>query len=547
MNPKDAQDGTVDRSELLARLEALEDGTLGPEQVDALMARLEQSRAARQIYLDYFADSAALRHIARVLDEQGKIPLVETRLASRKVLRLSVMAAAALVLLSGAIATFIRIHSPGPPDFVIDATEGSQWSLSGEGRDADPDHAAITPGTTVTVLSGTLRLEQRSGCVFLVQGPAEVGFPEPGRPVLRHGWLWVDTNQSGAKLEVWTPDFQVRNLGTRFGVRVPVDGPVEVHLIEGKVELTERRQGRVLASLDQVGFACSVGKDGEIAEIPLGADPFPRLPELLARSAGYRAITLGQSPSGYWALDEASGMTASNQVHGSSEGRFGKAVRPGDPGVGPGSGLAGFPAANRSPFLSGLPDQSVLLGIDGLHGVQQREGAVSFWVRQLRNNPGKDKVLWLAGKAPDTGEVPIEAVLHSRVTRSGRVIFEIKEGTGSVELSTKRGLADGKWHHLVASWSPTVVELFLDGRLEARREVAGGLGGEHLEGRYVRFGKPSLDLYDTYDAYTGWVDEIALWNRPLTAIEVAAQYEAARNPGIGASGGPPAPTAPGSR
>ena len=63
--------------------------------------------------------------------------------------------------------------------------------MNGEGRGAEPDQVGIAPGTTLAVASGTLRLEQESGCVMLLQGPAEVVFPAPERPDLRSGSLVV--------------------------------------------------------------------------------------------------------------------------------------------------------------------------------------------------------------------------------------------------------------------------------------------------------------------------------------------------------------------
>ena len=50
-----------------------------------------------------------------------------------------------------------------------------------------------------------------------------------------------------------------------------------------------------------------------------------------------------------------------------------------------------------------------------------------------------------------------------------------------------------------------------------------------FSGRYVRFGKPSSQMGERrVQPFTGWVDEIALWNRPLTHAEVHHQYQSAR-------------------
>jgi hypothetical protein len=81
---------------------------------------------------------------------------------------------------------------------------------------------------------------------------------------------------------------------------------------------------------------------------------------------------------------------------------------------------------------------------------------------------------------------------------------------------------------VVASWGPESVGLFIDGRLVAQDRGKRILREGSFRGRYVRFGKPSRDMEAKVNPFTGWVDEIALWDRPLTEAEVAIQFEAAR-------------------
>jgi hypothetical protein len=65
----------------------------------------------------------------------------------------------------------------------------------------------------------------------------EVSFPKLRNPVLRHGWLWIDTGGEAESFVVEIPRLAVRDIGTRFGVRVREDWTAEVHVIDGSVEI----------------------------------------------------------------------------------------------------------------------------------------------------------------------------------------------------------------------------------------------------------------------------------------------------------------------
>jgi hypothetical protein len=227
-------------------------------------------------------------------------------------------------------------------------------------------------------------------------------------------------------------------------------------------------------------------------------------------------------------LDDDPGAMLSNEVAGSSTGFPGQAVRGGEPGLGVAGGFGGFGEDGRSLYLDGSRDRSAVLGIEGIHGVSRREGAVSFWVRRPVHSPRRDEILWLAGIGDEQSLVPNEAILHTRLTDSGHLIFEIENEDDDVFLASSRSIADGRWHQVLASWGPGSVDLFIDGQLVARDSGKRTLKEGNFRGRYVRFGKPSRDLSENLSPFTGWVDEIVLWDRPLSGPEVMIQFRAAR-------------------
>lgn len=510
-------------------LQDLEDRSIDPAQRAEVMTWLAESQRARRAYFEYFQQSAIFEMEGAKMDEAGRLPIVTADGPSRRLFRRSLGAAAVLVILLAIIATLVVTQRASPSLMQAQVAARTQWSVNEVPQENGNGPLAVEAGARIEVFSGTLELTLDSGTTLVLQGPARVSFPRVNEPVLQEGWLWIDSADGAEKLAISAGGFLIRNLGTRFGVRVPSDGSVEVHLMAGRVEVSEPETLREALTLEpgDAGVALRSGSDPE--PVTLAHDPFPDLPGLLAARAGPRTTIMSQTPMGYWRLDETSAGALTNEISGGRPSGHGLEVQVGRPGVGSLGDFPGFPSDNPAIFLTGHPHKSTIIGLTGPRGVSRREGAVSFWIRSEEGRQS-DQILWLAGRAWGENKMPETSYLHTRLTESGRVLFFIENEADDVELSSARRLSDGKWHHLAASWGPKAVTLFVDGHLVAQDLETRNFKDEFLKGRYVRFGKPGRDLSEQgFEAFRGWVDEVAMWNRPLTHEEVQAQFEAARD------------------
>jgi len=518
--------------DLWRALEDLEDGTLDPSRREEVTALLKRSPAARRAYLEFFEQSAIFQMEAARVYERDLLPDVDS--ASRRQLRLqrSMVAVAALVALMAMIGALISVTRAKPASLSASVAPETQWSIDGVAQRPGSDPVAVSEGSTVRVVSGMVKLGLESGNQFVLQGPAIAAFPALHRPQLREGWLWIDASETDEPFQVEAAGLWVRNIGTRFAVRAPAEGPAEVHLIKGRVQVLAAHSGSVLGGLDTDGKAFAFTTEVKSEELPLAADPFPGLPELLGQPTNYRSAVIGQSPVGYWTFDIASEEPAPDEVRESSTGYDENVARKGEPGIGPDSGFHGFPETNQSIYLTGHIDQSVVGDLGGPHGVSRREGAVSFWFRRSTDAALRDEVLWLAGTGDGSLSVPSRAIMHTRISASGRIVFEVENGDDRIHLSSSQDLVDGRWHHVVASWGTGSVDLYVDGQRVGSDHELRTMPEGMLRGRYVRFGKPSLDMPENFGAFTGWLDELALWDRPLSPTEVGIQYRVA----VGAAG-----------
>ncbi|MCF7731309.1 MAG: LamG domain-containing protein [Akkermansiaceae bacterium] len=114
-------------------------------------------------------------------------------------------------------------------------------------------------------------------------------------------------------------------------------------------------------------------------------------------------------------------------------------------------------------------------------------------------------------------------------TRKGCEGCRGRNGKLDVVLSSPRSLVDGRWHQVAASWDPSAVDLFVDGNRVARNDDFRIPQDGTFTGANVRFGRQTTGMDGRPPfLFTGWVDELALCNRPLTAEEVLCQFRAAQ-------------------
>ena len=522
-------------SKLWSTLEKFESGVLSSQERDELDQLLGSSAEARSIYLEYFELVTLIEGAASIRAEEGRLPVLFGQRSQRKVLSYSLLAAAAALVLMAGIAMYVTIRETPRAVAEVEFAKGTQWSVDGSGQSPDSDGASIKPGSSVTVSTGIVALTMDSGARMVLQGPAQVSFPTMESPVLERGWLWFDSGGSDEGIQVETPELWVRDIGTRFGTRLREDGLTEVHLVDGQVEIEVRGDGRKVDFGQQTG-AAMIPAMGEVVQLPLAPDPFPTLEKILASQQSYATTIIGQSPSGYWRLNDKEHGACENLIVEDLPGAHGPSVQAMVPGVQPAQGFGGFEEDNPGVYLPGTDKESVLYNLDVPGGVTDREGAVSFWFRR-EGLPSDVEMLWYTGRQHHGSENGLGGVdgMHAFLDKAGRLGFFMDTGRYDILLSSSRAVTDGKWHHVAASWGAKTIELFLDGRRLAEDSEFRLKSDEVFTDFEVRFGKARRD---NFRQFHGWVDEIACWSRPLTFLEVYCQYQSAREAPEAESGDP---------
>ncbi|MCP4846488.1 MAG: c-type cytochrome [Verrucomicrobiaceae bacterium] len=180
----------------------------------------------------------------------------------------------------------------------------------------------------------------------------------------------------------------------------------------------------------------------------------------------------------------------------------------------PGVVGAGFPDQHRSRsahFAGGRVVTKAELG---------DEYSVSLWFWNGLRPEARPVTgyLFSRGEADDPAAPGDHVGIGGSAVASGRLI--IFNGNQANELlEGKVALKKDHWYHLVFVRRGNAVEAFLNGK----REVAGELRPTHLGSRDIFIGGRN----DNFANFEGRLDEVAIFNRALDAVEVSALFERA--------------------
>jgi hypothetical protein len=237
-----------------------------------------------------------------------------------------------------------------------------------------------------------------------------------------------------------------------------------------------------------------------------------------AAGGNYRTTVLGDAPTGYWGLDDASGSTATNlgSAGASLNGTYvgGQLAVPGANETYP-----GFPGGNQA-FAGEAPDDGYV-SVPGSPLSGAGEFTMSGWVK-----PGfiVDNRVGLFGQNDAIEFGFINPTTLQLWTPNG----------GFVDLPLTGEVNEDEWVHIAAVGTGDELQIYIDGELI-------GVGGGSLEGQPVAsygssdffFNVGGGGIYDgTGNQFTGVLDEIAVWDTALSDAQILAHFQAALGGGV---------------
>jgi len=411
-----------------------------------------------------------------------------------------------------------------------------RWS-DGEPR---PAKNQLLIGDRVAIDEGYLTLRSARGARITVQGPCVMTAVGDNRFHIEHGRLIADIPPSAIYFTLDTPTARIVDYGTEFGVRVDEQGNTDAAVMDGLIELAEADhekpgaapQARRKVQLS-VGWSSSVTADQGLQDQAVAFDQNNPdhfaygLMHVADPTFRFRQAVIRSRPIAYWTFEKYVVNRIDNQVapgrfslsqHGRvdlEEGRFGKAAR--------------FVArGNANDYLRSSEPLDALAGRD--------QYAVSLWFKPSAQHRGR--LVGLAAFDESNNLYRHVAVLETIADsvstykqpappNSARFLHRDPPGnelTGNNAYAP--GVVPGRWHHLVAVKHLDRIEVYLNGERMKTVTDAGVIGGtpDVMIGLSHRIFQDVPADDERRRPFRGLIDEVAIYDRPLTADEIAEQY-----------------------
>jgi hypothetical protein len=409
---------------------------------------------------------------------------------------------------------------------VVVQLEDAHW-VPGEGQ--RPSEGELLGAGRLVLQSGRMTLGLLSGVTLTLEGPADLELLSIDRVHCRRGKLRTRVPRGAEGFIVTTPGSAVVDLGTEFGLNVADDGKSRVMVFKGEAEAAVINGAGVPVRSQQVAERRAFEIDprsGQIEQaearsvdyvVPSTLSPAP-----LELDATYRETVRTAGPWAYWRFETISDGWVANEVP----------ERPSLHAQGPVK-LVGASDHNRS-FEFGPDDAEQSLTMDGLWDPRSDPGyAVELWVLPARI--GHAALASLIESGPPKGDykhlllVELTASDRQSLFSPGLVRFLHRwppgDSGGDNAFST-RHYVPNRWHHIVAQKGHGRLELYVDGVKSEAVSPQSTPAGEPfrlLLGRLKPIPRPPGRVHSR--PFVGLIDELALYNRPLTAEEVRRHHE----------------------
>jgi Concanavalin A-like lectin/glucanases superfamily len=413
--------------------------------------------------------------------------------------------------------------------------EDVRWAMD-DGR--IPKEGEVLPKGRLRISEGRAKLSMLSGVTVIIEGPADIDLLSVDRIACNRGKLRARVPEGAEGFVVSGPGTAVVDLGTEFGVNVSADGKSRGKVFEGQVEAA------VLGASGALKHSQVVQEESEAFEIDPGSGLISPLTgpedfvasldapsEPLTLAPGYRDSVLGSRPLCYWRFESDAGGKIPNEILAGPPLLVTGPIR-----------LAGSTTGNRcAVFAPGEQNQSLLM--DGLWKPERSPGyAIELWfLSETIGHAALASMIFPKGTTNHFSLVELTSANRLTLFRpaSVRFLYRWPPGRGGgYNIFSDNLYVPFHWHHLVAQIAGGRMELYLDGEAQASQPIDTAGSTEFCQvvlGRLTTL-TDSQEIHHTgyRRAFVGLMDEVALYNRPLTPEEIAAHRRlAARSPGSG--------------
>ena len=435
-----------------------------------------------------------------------------------------------------------RVELPIEPAIanVTKASLHAKWRLGKQGLHTS-SNLALKAGR-LALESGVLELSFNGGARIVLEAPAELELLSADRARIHRGKLVAHVPDEALGFTIFSGASAVVDLGTEFGIKASADGSSSIHVLDGEVALvttttppensSEEMAPKTSRKLT-VGLARHISADGrQVREIKCEQASFIRsIPQ-----SAYELAVLQSRPLAFWRFNERA-----DSPELASQGRIDL------PGVVGRGVVLGEPSARR-------PEPGNFAALfSGIHGginlgpsaelALTESFTIEAWVLIPRLGRSPQRIVSTFCETPKSGYAfgATSQIFAKRQDYPGVMLHFTFYGV--YDLIAPVPLEPGTWTHVaVTIGEEGLPTLYVDGLSVATELRDKGVGNffRPLSGAwptgfrgvrssspcYLGRNPPAADAVYPSEAWQGGIDELAIFNRPLTQEEIFEHYQA---------------------
>ena len=159
-----------------------------------------------------------------------------------------------------------------------------------------------------------------------------------------------------------------------------------------------------------------------------------------------------------------------------------------------------------------VPSQITVAAAPDLNSMR---GTIAFWMESLLTTPAPSTEAMILDRRGTAGDVIYQLTPDGHLSNQA----EAAGGARANQFSTVANPTDGKWHHVAYVYDQTAqgfISFYIDGVLDGTHN--NGLSWSWVPDETIELGKS----HNTYwSAYNGFLDDFRVYNRVLSATEIA--------------------------
>ncbi|WDE95598.1 FecR domain-containing protein [Lentisphaera profundi] len=388
---------------------------------------------------------------------------------------------------------------------IIEVSPGTQWKgrKFKKGDDLSVGNLEFESGSVV--------LQYKHGAEVKLEGRVHYRLKSLSLAELKYGQLAANVPEAAQGFTIDAPKATIVDLGTEFAMNVNTAGESQVFVYEGEVESS--LIGEDGNSLKNIRLYAQEGVqiNGELQQMSLldNASDFIRLEEqakvVLQVSEDYIKTVKADEPLAYWRFEEGAINEMSNDYTASFKGDL---------------------IAEEGALTFAKDSQAYLVVEQALANINEAGYSAEFWInpQEYRNQMALASLV--------SAEDPVKHLLYTELTGKKGALrhapfnlrmssrFPADKGSGTNCFSNS-AFVTGEWSHYVFVKDDRSLKIYINGKLA--NSIKTKLGSDDQAYQFC-FGRIDPERSSRY--FVGQMDELAIYNYPLNAEQIAKHYQA---------------------